>query len=152
MKEKFCEYEQTVLKESKSANQNKELVAHVSQCANCREALKVADWMHAFATASQLKNLPKPGFVRWKAHIVEKQKNVERATRPIEWAKAITVMLVSAAVIGLFIQNSNQFGTTVSALLASFELIAVPLLIVSTCAAFICLLIAYKWREPSRRK
>jgi hypothetical protein len=152
MKENFCKYEQTVLKESKTINQNKELFAHVSQCANCREALKLAGWMHAFASASQPKNLPKPGFIRWKANIVEKQKTAERATQPIEWAQAITVMLVSATVFWLLIQNSNQFGAGVNVLLASFELIAIPLLIVSTCAAFICLLIAYKWREPSRRK
>lgn len=152
MKENSCEYEQSLVKGLASGKQNKELAAHLSGCPDCREALKIAGWMQAFAAGSQPQALPKPGFIRWKAQLIEKRSKAEQATRPIVWTQMATVVLVAAAVVWGLATNQSQLAPTAKVLFESLELVATPLLIGFSCAVFACLAFAFKWRQPAKRK
>lgn len=151
MKENNCEFEERIVKGAMAKSPNQKIATHLAQCADCREALRVAGWMQTFAATSEPKNLPKPGFIRWKAQIVEKQAAANRATKPMMWAQTFTVVSVAATVVWLLFGNHTGFSTTFQALFESFELVAAPFLICFVCAAFVCLTFFYKWREPSKK-
>jgi len=152
-KEKICEFEQKIVKEFASQKANQELSVHAANCPNCREALKVAAWMQAFARAeSQLPALPTSGFLWWKAQIIQKQTAAQRATQPLVWAQVIAFALAAAAFAGILIIIPEQFASVWKYFSESLELVAAPLLISFLCGGIIFLLLAYKSLEPFKKK
>ena len=95
-------------------------------------------------------SIPKPGFIWWKAQLVERQKKAERAAQPLAWMQAAAAILVAAGILWLLIKNPDSFGSTWQTLADSLNLVGAPLLIVLTCAAAVYLaLAAYGWRAGS---
>ena len=152
MKENNCEYEQDVLKSLKLANSDPELANHIAQCPNCQETVKVANWMQAFSATTKPKSLSKPGFIRWKAQIKEKQAKAERATQPIIWMQIAAILLTIVAVAWMLIKNQSPFAPILKILSASLELVAMPMFIGFICAGFVCFMFVYKWRHSGGRK
>jgi hypothetical protein len=152
MKNQICEFEKAVIKESAGAVHNEKLALHIKQCADCREALKVAGWMRNFAAdAAPRRNLPSAGFILWKSKIIEKQQAGRRAAQPIIWTQKGAILLAVIIMAWLAIQYQSKFETVRENFFASFELIAIPFLIAFICVAFICTVIAFRWRGTSRK-
>ncbi len=152
-KEKNCEFEQKIVREFSGWKDSPELSAHVASCANCREALKVATWMRTSARAeSQLPPLPTPGFLWWKAQIIQKQTAARRATQPLVWAQVIAFALAAAAFTGILIIIPEQFASVWKYFSESLELVAAPLLISFLCGGIVFLLLAYNSLEPFKKK
>jgi predicted anti-sigma-YlaC factor YlaD len=152
MKNQICEFEKAVIKESAQGIRTEKLVLHVKECAACREALKVASWMQNFAaTAAPKCALPTAGFLRWKSKIIEKREAGRRAAQPIVWTQTAAILLVVITTAWLLIKYQSKFPTVIENFSASFELIAVPFLFAFIFAAFVCLAVSLKWREPSRK-
>jgi len=152
MKDKICEFEKAVVKESAQGIQNEKLALHVKECADCREALKVAGWMQNFAANPAPKRaLPTPGFLWWKSKIIEKQAAGKRAAQPIVWTQTAAVILAIITTVWLAVKFQSKFSTVLENFSASMELIAAPFLIAFVFAAVVCIAVAFKWREPSRK-
>jgi len=151
MRDKICEFEKAVVKEFTQGIQNEKLALHVKECADCREALKVANWMQNFAAAAPKRALPTPGFLWWKSKIIEKQEAGRRAAQPIVWTQTAAIILVIITTAWLAIKYQSKFSTVIENFSASIELIATPFLIAFVFAAVVCIAVAFKWREPSRK-
>lgn len=151
MKKQICEFEKAVVKELTQAVQNEKLALHVKECAGCREALKVAGWMQNFAATVPKRALPTAGFIWWKAKLIEKRAAGKRAAQPIVWTQTAAIILITITSVWLMTKYQSKFSTVIENFSASFELIAAPFLIAFVCAAFICLAIAFGWRETSKK-
>jgi len=152
MKNRICEFEKAVVKEFGLGILNENLALHVKECADCREALKVTEWMQNFAAVAEPKHtLPTPGFLWWKAKIIEKQEAGKRAAQPIVWTQTAAIILVLLTVVWFAIKFQSKFSTVIENLSASINLIAAPFLIAFVFAAIVSLAIAFEWREPSKK-
>lgn len=151
MKKQICEFEKAVIKELTQAVQSEKLALHVKECGGCREALKVAAWMQSFAAAAPKRALPTAGFIWWKAKLIEKQAAGKRAAQPIVWTQTAAIILVTITAVWLMTKYQAKFSTVIENFSASVELIAAPFLTAFVCAVFICLAIAFKWRETSKK-
>jgi len=149
MKKSICEFEQSVIRNLSASNRSGELSAHLKQCADCREALKVAQWMQTFAAsaAKEANALPAPGFLWWKSKLIERQEAAKRAARPIVWTQIAAALIFTATIFWLLIENQAHLAPVWNNLSTSLELITVPLLIAFICGALICLTLALKWRS-----
>ncbi len=152
MKNQICEFEKAVVKESAQGNPNEKLALHVKECADCRDALKVASWMQNFAAnAATKRTLPTPGFLWWKSKIIEKREAGKRATQPIMWTQIAAIILAIITTAWLAVKYQSKFSTVLENFSASIKLVAVPFLIAFVFAAVVCIAVAFKWREPSRK-
>ena len=152
MKNRICEFEQAIVKELKQGIPNEKLAVHVKECADCREALKVSNWMQNFATTTAPKRaLPTAGFLWWKSKIIEKQEAGKRAAQPIVWTQTAAVILAVITAVWLAVKYQSKFSTVLENFSASIEIIAAPFLIAFVFAAVVCIGVAFKWREPSRK-
>ena len=149
MKNPICEFEKAVVKESAQGNLSEKLKLHIKDCADCREALKVVAWLQNFAAEAPKRPLPTAGFIWWKSKIMEKQAAGKRAAQPILWTQTIAVIVAVIASVWFAVVYQSKFAAVIENFSASFELIAVPSLIAFVCAALICIVIAFKWRESS---
>ncbi len=148
----MCEYEQSAIKELAQGKQNEKLAAHIKSCAECREALKVARWMQTFAAATMKPQaLPAPGLLWWKAQLSKKQEAAKRALQPILWMQIMAAIIVIATLIWLIDKTETQLIPVWNNIFTSLEFIAAPLLIGLACVALICVVLAFKWREPLRK-
>ena len=149
MKNRICEFEKAVIKESALDVQSEQLQLHIKDCGDCQESLKVAAWLQNFAVETPKHHLPSAGFVWWKSKIIEKQAAGKKAAQPILWTQTAAVFVAIATSVWLAYAYRSKFAAVIENFSASFELIAVPSLIAIVCAAFICIVIAFKWRENS---
>ena len=141
---KGCEYANKI----KSSKQDKTFEPHIAGCAECRESQKVFDFMQKFAAQTQPpQNLPAPGFLIFKARILQKQSAANRAILPIFWMQmAASVLLVLT--IGWFLGKSQT--PIISILKETFLsfLSVAPLFIFGVISAvLICAGFAYFLRE-----
>ena len=152
MKNKICEFEESVVRETKRGIRNEKLALHIKECAECREALKVANWMRNFAaTAAPKRALPTPGFLWWKSKIIEKREAGRRAAQPIVWTQTAAIILVIVTTVWFAVKYQSKFSAVLENFSASIELVAAPFLIAFVFAAVVCLALALKWRETSRK-
>jgi len=98
-----CEYANKI----KSSKRDKNLELHIAGCAECQQSQKVFDFMQKFAAQSEPpQNLPAPGFLMFKARILQKQAALKRAVQPIFWMQiAASVLFVTT--IGWFLGRSQ---------------------------------------------
>ena len=86
-----CEYANRI----KSSKQDKNLELHIAGCAECQQSQKVSEWMTNFAAQTQqTQNLPAPGFLLFKARLLQKQSALTRAVQPIFWMQIVALFLL----------------------------------------------------------
>lgn len=142
---------------SASADVREKMLQHAANCSDCREALKIANWMRAFAmSAVPPRTLPAPGFLWWKSQLIERQAATARAIQPMVLVQAIAVTLAAVIFLWWLIKNPSQVGGQLeklepawSGLLVSLKLVAVPLLIGFVCATLACALLFFTFRAVS---
>jgi len=80
------------------------LRAHVADCAVCAEVLLVAQYFARERDAAAGEpHVPAAGLIWWKAQLRARREAVERATRPIAIAQAVTFTWVVLSLIGLLV-------------------------------------------------
>jgi hypothetical protein len=103
-----CEREAAVLEALQAGRWpdacDKELRAHVAQCALCAEVVLVAKVLRQEdATALAQAHLPAPGLVWWKAQIRARRAAAERAAAPITMVERLAAACVVLSLLGLAI-------------------------------------------------
>ena len=99
MNQFYCEKEEQIVAELRSAPLDTALARHVSSCVICSDAAAVSELLRAEVTA--LPSLPEPDFLWWKAELQRKQMAVERATRSIMLVRKISYLGIGAAMLWL---------------------------------------------------
>ena len=143
-----CEYEQKVRRQAIENRQDENFRMHIAGCPECQESQRVSDWMREFAAQTpKPQNLRAPGFLLFKARLIEKQTAVRRAIRPIVWAQIASVLIVLSAMVYLQLKSRMPIGEFLGETFASLSPIA-PLFVFSLIvAAFICSGFAYFLRK-----
>ena len=151
MKDKTCEFEQAVVKESARGIPNEKLALHVKECVTCREALNIARWMQNFAREATPKQaLPTAGFLWWKSKIIEKQEAGKRAAQPIVWTQTAAIIVLIITALWLAIKYQSIFSSVLKTFSASIELVAAPFLIAVGFATIVCFAFAFKWHQAPK--
>ncbi len=150
--QKKCEFEPTVVKFLKSGLSSEAINAHVQDCANCRETIKVVNWLQTFEKSAlpQVKNLPTAGFLWWKSRILEKRRAAERVVQPILIAQIAASIVAFMAFVWLLFTKSTQFNFLDDAFNQSFgsiKVIIVPFVAGIICFAFVCLMLVFALRR-----
>jgi len=120
---------------------------------NDRERQMVDGWMRKFAAVTEPpENLPAPGFILFKAHLLEKQSAAARVVQPIVQMQIFSAMVVGLAVIYLLTKSRLPVVSILNETFASLASVAwlfVPGLI---GAILICVFFAYFLRETKNIK
>ena len=143
----YCRKAQKI-DQSNQPNNDQNLKRHIAECAECQNALEVFVWMREFAErTAPPENLPAPGFLLFKARLIEKQSAATRAVQPIVRMQIASAAVFFLAIGGLLLKSRMPVGSLLITAFSSLVSLA-PLLISSlTGAALICLAFAYFLRE-----
>ncbi|HSK73729.1 MAG TPA: hypothetical protein VK892_18675 [Pyrinomonadaceae bacterium] len=128
-----CEYAQKI----KSSKQDKNLEPHISGCAECQEAQKISGWMRKFAAQTQPpQNLPAPGFLLFKARLLQKQTAAAQAVQPIFWMQIAALFLLVLTGGWLALKAETLFGSILQETFSSL-LSAAPFFILGVIGAVV---------------
>ena len=100
MKQIICPQEAAVARAVRTGHWQASLQAHAAGCAVCREVVVASRWLQALTQSSETNRaLPDAGLLWWKAQLVQKQAQAERAQKPLEWVGvfAETILVVGPA-------------------------------------------------------
>jgi hypothetical protein len=122
MKHQHCPFEEKIAQASRSGQWSDELLAHVSACASCEEVTLVASYLsESNASAAADNQLPDAGRVWFKAQIAAKTAAMERAMRPILWARRFAFGAGALVVVTAIVMMWSQFGALFGNFAASFS-------------------------------
>ena len=132
---------------------NKNLARHVADCPECRRLQKVNDWMQKFAAqTAPPKNLPAPGFLIFKARLIEKQAAATRAVLPIFWAQIASILVFAVGVGWLLLKGETSIGGLLKEAFLSLSTLAPLLAVGAASAVLICSVFAYLLRRTEKLK
>ena len=133
------------------SNDDKNLERHIAECAECRKAQEVFDWMREFAEQTALpQNLPAPGFLLFKAKLIEKQSAADRAVQPIVRMQIASAVIFALAIGWLLLKSQTPVGSLMKETFSSLLSAAPLLVLVVTSAILICFAFAYFSRGNER--
>ncbi len=121
MKHRLCPFEEKISEASRSGQWSDELLAHVAACASCEEVTLVASYLSESTAAVMGGRLPDAGRIWFKAQIAAKAEAMERAMRPILWARRfafgacgavfVTVLVIGwSSIAGFFANFAGSFA------------------------------------------
>lgn len=151
MKNEHCAFEEKIAAANRSGRWSDELLAHVADCGVCEEVALVSGYLCESSTAAGVDAaLPNPSLIWSKAQAAANAAAIERALRPIVWARRFAFGVGAAAVVfaiilewsrigeffGGFVESWRTHSTSTSAgqssvmfaMMAAFLLILVPLI------------------------
>lgn len=104
MKQTRCVFEEKIERASRSGRWSDELLAHVAECHACEEIALVASYLCASNRADAGDaGLPDAGRIWWKAQLSANAAAMERALRPIVWARRFAFGAFAAVIVAAFI-------------------------------------------------
>ena len=114
MKPPHCVFEAKVAEASRSGVWSDSLRAHVSSCRMCEDLALVAGYLSAPAQASRQDDpLPSADRIWYRAQVSARAAAIERALRPILWARRIAFAVCAAAVVVVLVAWWTQIGALV---------------------------------------
>jgi len=123
-KQTACEFHTAIVKFVQSGIANGEIDAHLKNCADCRETIRVARFFQTnFIKETPPSKPPAAGLVWWKAKLREKHRAAERVGQPILIVQTIAVIIFTGVLLWLFNHESLQLTT----LGAAFNRVAVSM-------------------------
>lgn len=142
-----CEYANKI----KFSKQDKNLEPHIAGCAECQEAQKISGWMQKFAAQTAApQSLPAPGFLLFKARLLQKQSAATRAAEPIFRMQIVALFLLILTSIWLALKVETQIGLILKETFLSL-LSAAPFLILGVVGAMvICFAFNYLLHKSSK--
>lgn len=152
-KNNYCGKAEKILNRTALAEQNKNLELHIAGCAECRRLQAFSVWMQKLAAQTAApENLPAPGFLLFKAKLIEKQFTVARAVQPIVWAQIASVAVFASAIVFFLLKSKMPVGGLLKDAFSSLSTVA-PLLILSAAGfVLICGAFAYFLRRTQEFK
>ena len=144
-----CEYANKI----KSSKQDKTLALHIAGCAECRQTQKVFNFMQKFAAQTQpQQNLPAPGFLIFKARLLQKQSAGMRVIQPIFWMQIIAVILLVSASGWFLLKGDTPIGSILKETFLSLLAVAPLFVFGVTGAVLICWAFNYFLRRNELKK
>lgn len=122
MKDERCAFEEKIAAANRSGGWSDELLAHVADCRVCEEVAFVSSYLSESATASQAStSLPDAALIWSKAQLAARQEAIERAMRPILWARRFAFGVSAAAVVVAIIFAWSRIGDIFSGFVESWQ-------------------------------
>lgn len=149
----YCRSAKEIQNRATLDEKNKNLERHIAGCAECRRLQAFSGWMQKLAAQTAApENLPAPGFLLFKAKLIEKQSAVARAVQPIVWAQIASVAVFASAIVFFLLKSEMPVGGLLKDAFSSLSPVA-PLLILSAAGfVLICGAFAYFLRRTQEFK
>ena len=113
----------------------------------------VDDWMRKFAGQTALpQNLHAPGFLLFKARLIEKQSAADRAVQPIVRTQIAAAVIFALAIGWLPLKGQTPFGSLMKETFLSLLSVTPVIILGVMLALLICLAFAYFMRETKALK
>lgn len=109
MKYQPCPFEEKIAVAGRSGQWSDELLAHVVSCASCEEIALVASYLGE-SNAAISDRLPDAGRIWFKAQIAAKTEAMERAMRPILWARRFAFGVGAAFIFVFLVMTWPRLG------------------------------------------
>jgi hypothetical protein len=118
-----------------------------------QETQMVDAWMRKFAGQTALpQNSTAPGFLLFKARLIEKQSAAARAVQPLVRMQIASVVIFALAIGWLLLKSQTPVGSLMKETFSSLLSVA-PLIVLGVMSAvLICLAFAYFLRETKEFK
>ncbi|HKF50984.1 MAG TPA: hypothetical protein VKB26_01620 [Candidatus Acidoferrales bacterium] len=111
MKQGQCAFEEKIAAASRSGQWNDELLAHVADCHACEEVALVSSYLCESSDAARADDaLPNPNLIWSKAQAAAKADAMERALRPILWARRCAFGACAVAVAVAIVLTWSRIG------------------------------------------
>ena len=111
MKQAHCAFEGKIAEASRTGQWSDALLAHVADCHACEEVVLVASYLCESSSAARRDaTLPDPGRIWWKAQLAAKADAMERALRPIVWARRFAFGTCAAVMVAAIVLGWSSIG------------------------------------------
>lgn len=111
MRQTHCVFEEKTAEASRSGKWSDQLLAHIAGCHACEEVALVASYLCEASHAARLgAGLPDAGRIWWKARVAANVEAVERALRPIVWARRFAFGLCSTVLVTAVVAWRSSLG------------------------------------------
>lgn len=111
MNDARCAFEEKIAAANRSGRWNDELLAHVAECSACEEVSLVSGYLCESSVATSADcALPSADLVWSKAQAVAKAVAIERALRPIVWARRFAFGVGATAVVVAIVLAWSRIG------------------------------------------
>ncbi len=115
---------------------DKNFERHIAECAECRKSQQIFDWMREFAAqTAPPQNLPAPGFLLFKARLIEQQSVAKRAVQPIVRMNIASAVIFASAIVWLLVKIQAPIGSLMKETFSSLSSVA-PVFILAGRARF----------------
>jgi hypothetical protein len=111
MKNEHCAFEEKIVAANRSGQWSEELLAHVGECQVCEEAALVSDYLcESSMSAGADAALPNPSVIWSRAQAAANAAAIERALRPIVWARRFAFGVGAAAMVFAVVLMWSRIG------------------------------------------
>lgn len=111
MKNQHCIFEEKIAEAGRTGQWTDALLAHVADCLSCGEIALVVGYLHESSSASRaIGGLPQAGFIWRKAQMAERAAALERALRPIVWARRFAFAACAVFMFSVVALNWSSLG------------------------------------------
>jgi predicted anti-sigma-YlaC factor YlaD len=117
MRAQSCDQESRILRAVGSRRApDPEVQDHLASCEACREAASVSQWMQTLSdTTGEMKSLPDPALLWWKAQLLRRWEAERRVAKPIErmqrWEVVAGTIGLAVMVVWQWADISRVFGS-----------------------------------------
>ena len=111
MKNGPCTFEGKIADAIRSGNWNDALLAHLADCRSCEEVALASSYLCESSRIANVNSiLPDPGRIWWKAQLLAKADAMEKALRPILWARRFAFGVCVVAIVAAIVMGSSSVG------------------------------------------
>lgn len=102
MSQEHCSFEEKIAAANRSGQWSDEILSHLSGCHICEEVALVASYLSGSAAgpaSAAITHLPDPALIWSRAQLAARREAIERAMRPILWARRFAFALAAVALV-----------------------------------------------------
>ncbi|MFZ0639280.1 MAG: hypothetical protein WA020_11410 [Candidatus Acidiferrales bacterium] len=111
MKQAHCVFEEKIVEASRTGQWSDALLAHLADCRACEEVALVAGYLCESAEPSRVDApLPDAGRIWWRAQVAAKAEAIEKAMRPILWARRFAFGACAAVIVAAIVMGWSSIG------------------------------------------
>jgi len=122
MKQGQCAFEEKIAAANRLGKWSDDLLAHVADCRVCEEVALVSSYLCESSEVTRADaSLPNPGLIWSKAQAAAKAAAMERALRPILWARRCAFGACAAAIVVAIVLAWSRIGEFFAGFVASWR-------------------------------